>query len=316
VNWPVADTADCCTPISTDDEIRFEHLLNRFGCAQEGKQRKPEHLHASGPAESCRPSRKSPPRGCFRSMSDLRLVQMQNGEVQLTPVGSPACARCRAPSRWPSASSRTLFPLTIPKPHASMQIRAHHQPSGQRICTFLGHPKTCPHGNPIPPVDCWTASPRADRTLLSCRPLSTHEKNQQASRFTFRTAPVWMCLGRRSLRALRVAYLRRNAPAPLATTRERRRPRSANCFVIESSPALPMFSPSPRQAARQVGNYASDQLLRWPLHRIYSYDHLRTSVPVRECAKGLPRRHRLSICSRSKCKGRARRSNVLSRAVR
>ena len=24
----------------------------------------------------------------------------------------------------------------------------------QRICTFLGHPKTCPHGNPIPPGVC------------------------------------------------------------------------------------------------------------------------------------------------------------------
>jgi hypothetical protein len=24
----------------------------------------------------------------------------------------------------------------------------------RRICSFLGHPKTCPHGNPIPPGDC------------------------------------------------------------------------------------------------------------------------------------------------------------------
>jgi len=24
----------------------------------------------------------------------------------------------------------------------------------QRICTFLGHPSTCPHGNPIPPGSC------------------------------------------------------------------------------------------------------------------------------------------------------------------
>src|SRR5499433_897764 len=24
----------------------------------------------------------------------------------------------------------------------------------QRICSFLGHPKTCPHGNPIPPGPC------------------------------------------------------------------------------------------------------------------------------------------------------------------
>ena len=23
-----------------------------------------------------------------------------------------------------------------------------------RICTFLGHPKTCPHGSPIPPGEC------------------------------------------------------------------------------------------------------------------------------------------------------------------
>ena len=23
-----------------------------------------------------------------------------------------------------------------------------------RICTFLGHPRTCPHGSPIPEGDC------------------------------------------------------------------------------------------------------------------------------------------------------------------
>ena len=27
-----------------------------------------------------------------------------------------------------------------------------------KICTFLGHPKTCPHGNPIPPGDCCDSS--------------------------------------------------------------------------------------------------------------------------------------------------------------
>ncbi|MDP9263567.1 MAG: hypothetical protein M3O85_04510 [Acidobacteriota bacterium] len=24
----------------------------------------------------------------------------------------------------------------------------------EKICSFLGHPKTCPHGSPIPPGDC------------------------------------------------------------------------------------------------------------------------------------------------------------------
>ena len=31
----------------------------------------------------------------------------------------------------------------------------------QRICTFLGHPKTCPHGNPIPPGECCNGKSKA-----------------------------------------------------------------------------------------------------------------------------------------------------------
>src|SRR5271167_1771066 len=35
---PLADTADCCTPVSTDDEIRFDHLLEQIWvCGEEGK---------------------------------------------------------------------------------------------------------------------------------------------------------------------------------------------------------------------------------------------------------------------------------------
>src|SRR5258707_14765002 len=47
---PLADTADCCTPISTDDEIRFDHLLEQtWGCGEEGQPARAEHLHATGP---------------------------------------------------------------------------------------------------------------------------------------------------------------------------------------------------------------------------------------------------------------------------
>src|SRR5467141_3548355 len=51
LNCPLADTADCCTPVSTDDEIRFDHLLEQiWGCGEEGKPAEAERLHASGPA--------------------------------------------------------------------------------------------------------------------------------------------------------------------------------------------------------------------------------------------------------------------------
>ena len=31
----------------------------------------------------------------------------------------------------------------------------------EKICTFLGHPKTCPHGSPIPPGQCCQRPPQA-----------------------------------------------------------------------------------------------------------------------------------------------------------
>src|SRR3989449_3406924 len=43
LNCPLADTADCCTPVSTDDEIRFDHLLEQIWvCGEEGKSAQPE----------------------------------------------------------------------------------------------------------------------------------------------------------------------------------------------------------------------------------------------------------------------------------
>jgi len=89
LNCPLADTGDCCTPISTDDEIRFDHLLEQIWvCAEEGKPAQAERLHASGPAGKLPVASEEPATRVLSRMSELRLVHMQNGEVQLTPVGS------------------------------------------------------------------------------------------------------------------------------------------------------------------------------------------------------------------------------------
>src|ERR1700738_2178091 len=49
---PLVNTADCCTSnVSTDDEIRFDHLLEQIWiCGEEGKTAHVEILHATGPA--------------------------------------------------------------------------------------------------------------------------------------------------------------------------------------------------------------------------------------------------------------------------
>jgi len=164
LNCPLADTADCCTPASTDDEIRFDHLLEQIWvCGEEGKSAQPEHLHASGPAGKLPVVAEEPAARVLSRMSDLRLVQMQNGEVQLTPVGSQRARDVVRRHRLAERLFKDTFSVDDSEAH-TQACKFEHIISpelDQRICTFLGHPKTCPHGNPIPPGDCCDGKPKS-----------------------------------------------------------------------------------------------------------------------------------------------------------
>src|SRR6202047_2373028 len=86
---PLANTADCCSAPTGDDEIRFDHLLEQiwvFG--EEGQTAQIELLHVAGPAGSLPLVTDEPPARILSRMSDLHLVQTQNGHVNLTPSGS------------------------------------------------------------------------------------------------------------------------------------------------------------------------------------------------------------------------------------
>jgi putative ABC transport system ATP-binding protein len=157
LNCPLANTADCCTSVSTDDEIRFDHLLEQIWiCGEEGKPAQVERLHATGAAGRLPVVADEPAARVLGRMSELRLVEMHNGEVQLTPNGS---GRARDVVRRHRLAER-LFKDTFSIDDTEAQTQAckfEHIISpelDQRICTFLGHPKTCPHGNPIPPGNC------------------------------------------------------------------------------------------------------------------------------------------------------------------
>ena len=160
---PLADTADCCTPVSTDDEIRFDHLLEQIWvCGEEGKPAQADQLHATGPAGSLPVVNNEPATRVLSRMSDLRLVQMSNGEVQLTPVGSQRARDVVRRHRLAERLFKDTFAVDDSEAH-TQACKFEHIISpelDQRICTFLGHPKTCPHGNPIPPGDCCNGKPK------------------------------------------------------------------------------------------------------------------------------------------------------------
>jgi putative ABC transport system ATP-binding protein len=160
---PLVNTADCCTNVSTDDEIRFDHLLEQIWiCGEEGKPALVDVLRATGPAGNLPVLPDEPASRVLNRMTELQLVEMQNGHVQLTPGGS---RRARDVVRRHRLAER-LFTDTF----AIEDSEAHNQACkfehiispelDQRICTFLGHPKTCPHGNPIPPGACCNGNPK------------------------------------------------------------------------------------------------------------------------------------------------------------
>ena len=159
---PLANTADCCTPvaprpISSEDEIRFDHLLEQIWiCCEEGKPALIKSLQSTGPVGSLPVLPSESASKILERMSERHLVELHDGEAQLTPVGSQ---RARGVVRRHRLAER-LFKDTFSADDAEAHDQAcrfEHIISpelDQRICTFLGHPKTCPHGNAIPPGDC------------------------------------------------------------------------------------------------------------------------------------------------------------------
>ncbi|HVO57764.1 MAG TPA: ATP-binding cassette domain-containing protein [Dongiaceae bacterium] len=174
---PLANTADCCTPVSAEDEVRVDHLLEQIWiCGEEGRPAQPELLRAQGPAGQLPIIGEDATRLLAR-MAESRLIELNGhrhaagngaanrsangsttiaGEVLLTEAGA---RRARDVVRRHRLAER-LFTDTF----AIEDAEAHQQACrfehiitpelDQKICSFLGHPKTCPHGNPIPPGPC------------------------------------------------------------------------------------------------------------------------------------------------------------------
>lgn len=156
LSCPLVDTPDCCKSVSTDDEIRFDHLLEQIWvCGEEGKPAQVERLRATG-ASGKASAPEEPASRVLSRMADRHLVALRDGEAQLTPAGSQRARDVVRRHRLAERLFKDTFAVDETEAH-TQACRFEHIISPEldaRICTFLGHPKTCPHGNPIPPGDC------------------------------------------------------------------------------------------------------------------------------------------------------------------
>jgi putative ABC transport system ATP-binding protein len=135
--------------ISMDDGIHFDHLLEQIWvCQEEGSRADVEHIRTPGGVDPVR---------TLARMEDLRLVQVRDDhEVQLTDRGKSRARDVVRRHRLAERLFKDTFRIDDHEAH-SQACKFEHIISpelDERICSFLGHPTTCPHGNPIPPGDC------------------------------------------------------------------------------------------------------------------------------------------------------------------
>jgi putative ABC transport system ATP-binding protein len=134
--------------LAPEDEAQFDHLLEQMWLVgEEGLTPELDRVRQFDVRD---------PGAVIARLKDLGLLELRSREVALTPRGEN---RARDIVRRRRLAERLLTDtFSVAEAEAdSHACKFEHIISpelDQRICTFLGHPTTCPHGNPIPPGRC------------------------------------------------------------------------------------------------------------------------------------------------------------------
>ena len=96
------------------------------------------------------------------------LLQWEDGELSLTPQGEAGAETVIRRHRLAEVLLREVLDLSEEQMETTAcQFEHILSPEvTESICTLLGHPLSCPHGRPIPPGECCTASRRDVRPLV------------------------------------------------------------------------------------------------------------------------------------------------------
>jgi putative ABC transport system ATP-binding protein len=136
------------TQFPSEDEIQFDHLLEQVWLSGEkGTTAEVQGISQNGVRDAA---------SVIARLKDLGLLEVRKNEVALTTRGEN---RARDIVRRRRLAERLLTDtFSVAESEAdSHACKFEHIISpelDQRICTFLNHPTTCPHGNPIPPGAC------------------------------------------------------------------------------------------------------------------------------------------------------------------
>jgi Mn-dependent DtxR family transcriptional regulator len=134
------------THFSMEENQDFDEVLEQLWMARERTfHGEPEHFTAAQQ------------RKVAAMMARIGLVAIHGAEIAFTPKGEE---RARSVIRRHRLAERLFMDVLALRDEGSIEKNActfEHILSPEvtdRICAFLGHPRTCPHGSPIPPGEC------------------------------------------------------------------------------------------------------------------------------------------------------------------
>jgi putative ABC transport system ATP-binding protein len=131
-----------------DDQVRFDHLLEQVWiCDEEGVPSNVDRIRTADIGDAI---------PFLQRLAELGMVEIRGSEVRLTSTGNRRAQDVVRRHRLAECLLTNTFAISDAEAN-SEACKFEHIISPEldrKICTFLGHPSACPHGNPIPPGDC------------------------------------------------------------------------------------------------------------------------------------------------------------------
>jgi DtxR family Mn-dependent transcriptional regulator len=92
----------------------------------------------------------------IKELKESGLVKLKDYQLRLTRKGREEARSCIRRHRLAERMFVDVLDLKGKDVHDTSCKFEHllHKGLDDNVCTLLGHPKTCPHGKPIPPGDC------------------------------------------------------------------------------------------------------------------------------------------------------------------
>ena len=115
----------------------------------------------------------------LKELNESGLVKIKNSNIKLTRKGKEEARSCIRRHRLAERLFTDVLDLKGSLVHDTSCKFEHFLNKGldENICTLLGHPKTCPHGRPIPAGNCCKDLKRVPQKLnIPLVELSLHKK--------------------------------------------------------------------------------------------------------------------------------------------